>query len=98
MFPKGFEPPSLEPESNILSIELREQGRKYIEIIGIKRILNQAKKYYFYDRPVLHDCNTYPLSITDYMISYAPPKQTKILKVSPANNSYVARTTINYKL
>lgn len=29
VFPKGFEPPSSEPESDILSIELRKQNRKY---------------------------------------------------------------------
>jgi hypothetical protein len=29
VFPKGFEPPSSEPESDILSIELREQCGKY---------------------------------------------------------------------
>jgi hypothetical protein len=32
VFPKGFEPPSSEPESDILSIELREQCAANIEI------------------------------------------------------------------
>ena len=35
VFPKGFEPLSSEPESEILSIELRERGCKDIQIFEI---------------------------------------------------------------
>ena len=34
VLPKGFEPPSLVPETKILSIELRKQGCKYINLSG----------------------------------------------------------------
>lgn len=37
--PKGFEPPSLVPETKILSIELRRRFRKYINLIGYSLIL-----------------------------------------------------------
>ena len=39
VFPKGFEPISVEPESTILSIELRKHFGKYINLIGYSFIL-----------------------------------------------------------
>ncbi len=48
VFPKGFEPPSSEPESDILSIELREQFsdllRKNIKLFHILIIGISEKK------------------------------------------------------